>query len=427
MISSSQQLWDVFERMRTFPSGEAARIKTRWFRKDRGNAADAEAFARWLTANGYLTKFALERLRAGEGDTLRINQYMLLDRTPVGYIASDALGRKVNIDLVHESLAGNAEVALAFESACERLLAVQHAHVNRVLDFGEKQSRPLLVRENDEGVTLADVLARRSRLAPDQAAKIFAQAFAGLQALHEKKVPGGELNPDALLLAATGKGGRAVKLLNAGLPPALFLGGPVKEVLAGLQPLSRPEEDLFRLGLTFYLSLTGQSATAKLEGGAAPRSVRELAPDVPEMLADAADHLLDTNVPGRPKSAAAVAKTLRIYLSSAEQARKAEAEDEIGNPVVAVVPERMPAEVLVQTQEPEARVKVGLRLRDAVAFAAGAAFTALVMLVMLRITHLEAVNVAFLLFGVEDPVAVRPLRVERAISLLELRRHKING
>src|SRR5262249_10654793 len=155
------------------------------------------------------------------------------------------------IDLVSAELAGDAELVRAFEGAAERAMGVQHPTVNRILDFGQAQGRLYLVREFDEGATLAEVLARRGRLEPEQAARLFALAFAGLQALHEKQVHGGELGPESLLLASTGKKGRIVKIQRPGMPHGLFSGaeGAARaDLLSQLRPLSRPEDDLFRLG-----------------------------------------------------------------------------------------------------------------------------------------------------------------------------------
>src|SRR5262249_41777960 len=213
--------------------------------------------------------------------------------------------------------------------------------------------RLYLVREDDEGVTLAEGLAKRSRLQPDHAARLFALAFAGLQALHEKQVQGGDLSPESLILATTGKKGRIVKILRPGMPGGLFTPGKTSaEIVPHLRPLARPEDDLFRLGQTFYQALTGQPSQAKPAGGTAARPVRELAPDVPDLLAEAVEQLLSPDLSARPRAASRIAKTLRVYLASAEEAKESRAEEEVVSPME--VAQAAPVVVAEEEDEPAA-------------------------------------------------------------------------
>jgi hypothetical protein len=417
-MKSSQELWDTIERLHLLPSGETSRIKARWFRPDRQGADDVHQFARWLVTNDFLTKYAIEQIGQGRADQLRLGQYQLLEPCKAGphagsFLASDTLGRKVLLDLVDDRLAAEPELVRAFEAAAERAMGVQHVNVNRVLDFGQAQGRLYLVREDDEGVTLAEVLARRNRLEPDHAARLFAQAFAGLQALHEKQVQGGELTPESLLLATTGKKGRIVKILRPGVPGGLFRPGTtVQEVVPQLRPLARAEDDLFRLGQAFYQALTGQPSAATLAGGTA-RPVRELAPAVPDLLADTVEQLLSPDLAARPRAASRVAKTLRVYLASAEETREARAEEEIASPnEPAAAP--APAAIVEEEDEP-AEAKFGKataqgRLAELWAefapsqrewffLAGGAAGIILLVLLAHLITGIHFINVVCLLTG----------------------------
>ncbi|MFO0844897.1 MAG: hypothetical protein U0797_21300 [Gemmataceae bacterium] len=275
-MKTSRELWETIERLRLLPTGEAERVKARWFREGREGVEDASKFASWLVANDFLSKYAIDEVRHGRADRLRLGNYLLLGRHDNGphagsFRASDTLGRQVLVDVVDEKLASDADVVRAFEAAAERVMGVQSPHVNRVIDFGKADDRLYLVRELDEGVTLAEILAKRDRLQPDHSARLFSQAFAGLQALHEKQVQGGDLTTQSLLLAAVGKKGRVVKLLRPGMPPALFLGGPASDVVRTLRPVARPEDDLFQLGQAFYQSLTGKPSEATLAGAGRPR------------------------------------------------------------------------------------------------------------------------------------------------------------
>ena len=194
-------------------------------------------------------------------------------------------------------------------------MTVRHANVNLTLDFGEAKGGYYLVREFDDGETLADILARRGRLQPMAAARLFALALLGLHALHEKHVPAGPLGADSLLLSVVGKSAgskaRTVKILNAGVPRSQFdpaaldtaiTAAALKDDSALAEPCE-PREELFRLGITFYRSLTGQlpfppeSAAA---GGRRATAIRQLTPEVPELLAQLVESMIDADAAQRP-------------------------------------------------------------------------------------------------------------------------------
>jgi hypothetical protein len=429
-MQTSEQLWQTIEQLQLLPTAEAKQVHGRWFRPSRANAGDPVEFGRWLVDNGFLTKFALEQIDAGKADALRLGPYVLLHHFPSGphagaYQAADALGRKVLIDILDGALAADAEVVRAFEAAAERVMAVQHPHVNRVLDFGQAQGRRYLVREYDEGVALDEVLARRSRLEPDPAARLFAQAFAGLQALHEKQVQGGDLGPGCLLLATIGKKGRAVKVLRAGFPAALFSGGRAEDVVPLLRPLARPEDDLFRLGQTFYLSLTGRPSGATLAGGPA-RPLRELAPNLPELVTETVEHLLASDVAARPRIASRVAKTLRVYLASSEEPRETRVEEEIAAP--ADIPQPAPAEAEPENEPEETAFGRPSAPKNRLAalweefrpqprewffLAAGAAGVIILVLLIMLMTGIRFINVVCLLTGAALSFFAERLLIQR--------------
>jgi twitching motility protein PilT len=67
--------------------------------------------------------------------------------------------------------------------------------------------------------------------------------------------------------------------------------------------------------------------------------VHQAAPEVPELLADLIDRLIDLNTSGRPRSAAAVAKSLRVFLKTEEENRPASVEDSIAVPAPSQPPD----------------------------------------------------------------------------------------
>lgn len=234
-----------------------------------------DKFGQWLSVNGYLTAFTFRMLRDGKADLLQLNQYQLTDHLASGpfagaYLAVDPLQRRVVLEVLAADRAANPEAVQAFQIAAEKARSVRHANVNLTLDFGQAQGRHYLVRAFDEGETLADILARRGKLQPIVAARLFALALLGLQALHENQVPAGPLGAESLLLSIAGKSAgnkaRTVKILNASVPRSQFDPAALDAAIAAAAPIgnsvpatpSEPREDLFRLGIAFYHSLTGQ-------------------------------------------------------------------------------------------------------------------------------------------------------------------------
>src|SRR5207244_7860339 len=104
-----------------------------------------------------------------------------------------------------------------------------------------------------------------------------------------------------------------------------------------LEVAPRPEDDVFLLGSLLYRSLTGQeSGVRSQESGIRGRgisSVRQSVPEIPSMLADLLDSLVDPVPANRPKSAAAIAKSLRVLLKTEEEASLARVEEKVVVPV----------------------------------------------------------------------------------------------
>jgi serine/threonine protein kinase len=439
MTSSVEQLCDKIAERRLLSSADLSRLRARWFRPNRAEVNDVDKFAQWLTVNGYLTAFAVRMLRSGKADLLRLNQYQLLDHLVSGpfagaYLAVDPLQRHVVLEVLAANRAADPKAVQAFQVAADKARSVRHTNVNLTLDFGEAQGRHYLVREFDEGETLTDILTRRGRLKPIISARLFALALLGLQALHENQVPAGPLDANSLLLSVAGKSARNkarnVKILNAGVPRSQFDPSALDTAITaappsggtGVSPVASadPREDLFRLGCTFYHSLTGQPPYSPiLEAELAPRAtpIRQLAPDVPELLAQLVESMIDTNPAQRPRGAAQAAKSLRVLLASEEETTPSQPEEElVPHPIApAAAPEPEPASAAVSSESVAEKQPAGggaltqqfkmlwdeLRpsQRDWVFLSIGAAAVVLMVLLLTLLTGIGFVNVVCLLTG----------------------------
>jgi len=364
MTQTVEQLWDALQRVNLLPGADVTAIRTSWFHDKRKDAADPEKFGRWLILNNYLTSLSLRLLEAGRADLLRFGSYQVVDQVKRGplagaYLALDPLRRKVMLEMLAERHARQPATLQAFQAVAQQALEVRQANLNRILDVGQAHGLHYLVHEYDEGETLADLLARRGRLSPLLAARMFALALAALQTLHDKDIPAGELGADCLLLTAairssTGVKLRNQKLLHWGVPRHLFDGRALQRCagLAGTEPAGGEgpadvpwparqsvADELLLLGATFYQSLTGQRPQAPVV------PLRQALPEVPEMLADVVEQLIASDPAQRPRSAARAAKTLRVFLASEEETPEHRHEEILASPMPPI-----PSEL---EQEPE--------------------------------------------------------------------------
>jgi hypothetical protein len=433
-MPSVEQLAEAIEQSGLLPARELAALRARWFRPGRAEVADPERFAGWLAANHYLTPFTLALLRSGKAEQLVFGDYRVHDRLGDGpwagsLLAADALQRPVVLDLLAERHARDPAALRAFQEAAKRAIEVRHPNVARTLDVGEARGQHYLVREYAEGETLAAVVARRGRLGPVSAARAFALALAGLEALHAQGAPAGPLTPACLLLARVGKDShqRTVKILHAGVDRGLFdnsaLGAGAGSIPDDLRladepgtapgPAPNPEGDLFRLGCAFYECLTGRPpfAAEHLSAPTAPATpVQKLAADVPEMLAGVVEQMIDPDVARRPKRAAHVAKALRVFLAAEEEGRHAPAEENLvapAPPQADKAAERGEAEdAAPAAAEGDVRTKaadlwrdIRPRERDWIFLGSGAVLLVLVVLLVKLLTGWEFVNLVCLLAG----------------------------
>jgi serine/threonine-protein kinase len=355
---SVEEICSLIERYQLMSSKDFAGMRARWSRPDRKDAADPEHFRRWLVSNRYLTDFVVKVLSGRKADQLVLNQYRLQDQLTSGpmagaYLAADSLDRHVAVEVLASGSAADKAVLAGFRQAAHKAMEVQHPNVGRVVDCGEAHGLHYLVKEYYEGQTLEEVLARRGKLPYLQAARLMALALAGLEALHAKGVPAGDLTADCLLLTPAAKGAphqRTVKILHAGVRRRLFdeaaigrsvgaeQGIPDELELAAsgtfqvAEPAAvNPAEDVFRLGRVFYRCVTGKApfGEQQLPHPSQPATpVEKLAPEVPPMLCQIIEQMIDPAA-NRPK-AAHVAKSLRVFLAAEEeQVHEAKAEEHI--------------------------------------------------------------------------------------------------
>jgi serine/threonine-protein kinase len=238
--------------------------------------------------------------------------------------AMDAGGRSVRITVVRPADPD------AFMRRMGVVAAARHLDLPAVLDIGQDGADVFVVTEDVRGDDAAALVAR-GPLPVATATMAAAEAAAGLAALHEHGAVHGGVEPETLV--QTGDG--TVKLTGAGLagaylPPDLRAGAPAAEAryLSPEEIQGRPAEpasDVYRLGLVFYLLLTGSHAfdgpdaatvaREHLDGVVQPPQFRN--PDVPPALAQILLRTLEKD-PARRGSAAQLQQDLSGLLGAAQ-------------------------------------------------------------------------------------------------------------
>jgi eukaryotic-like serine/threonine-protein kinase len=208
------------------------------------------------------------------------------------HLATDrVLGRRVAVKVLDDSVARSADPAgrARFLAEVRTAATVAHPNLVAIYDAGEDNGELFLVMEYVEGVTLAELLARRTPLPVDEAVSIAAQTLDGLAAVHRHGTIHRDVKPANILVGDDGR----VRLADFGIAKRLddiaesvtatgtLVGSPgylAPEQSAGL-PLS-PATDVYQAGVVLFEMLTGRRPT-----GTPPADPRTARPDLPAAVA----------------------------------------------------------------------------------------------------------------------------------------------
>jgi serine/threonine-protein kinase len=262
-------------------------------------------------------------------------------RRPLGHgamavvdLADDVeLARPVALKRLAENLARDEDLRRRFLREARLAARLSHPNVVRVYDVGEDGGLPFIAMEYVEGETLAELVARRGRLPPAEAAALGAQACTALAAAHEAGLVHRDVKPQNLLLRSDG----TLKLGDFGIA---FGGNEATQLtqagtLLGTAAYVAPEQargervtaaaDIYGVGAVLYELLTGEPprrvvSFSELEDDAAFRlpDLAARAPGVPPDLAAAVADCLAVRPEDRPASAAALARRLARAAGEAE-------------------------------------------------------------------------------------------------------------
>lgn len=182
------------------------------------------------------------------------------------YLAEDlTLQRQVAVKLLLPGLANDEAFLKRFRAEAQAVAALNHPNVLRVFDWGEDAGGPFLVLEYLPGGTLKELEDRGIRLTPAQAARMGAQAAAGLAYAHERGLVHRDVKPANFLFDDEGR----VRITDFGVARALAEASWTEPVgsMIGTVRYASPEQasggsidgraDVYALALVLFEAVTG--------------------------------------------------------------------------------------------------------------------------------------------------------------------------
>jgi predicted Ser/Thr protein kinase len=210
--------------------------------------------------------------------------------------------RIVALKVVSPQFAADADFRERFARESEIAASIEHSNVIPVYDVGEESGLLYIAMRYVEGTDLAAMLVAEGRLAPRRAVEILVELTAALDAAHAHGLVHRDIKPGNVLIAQEGQRDH-VYLTDFGLAKLASGAGQTRTGLfVGTLDHAAPEQieggqvdartDVYASGCLLYQMLTGAvpfphehtAAIMMAHMSAQPRSVRELAPELPAEL-----------------------------------------------------------------------------------------------------------------------------------------------
>lgn len=239
--------------------------------------ADGQELARRLVKAKKLTAYQAQEVYKGEGKSLVIGNYVLLDKLGQGGMGMvlkaehKRMKRVVALKVLSPTVTESPEAVRRFQRETVAAARLVHPNIVAAYDADQDQGRHFLVMEYVTGRDLSALVKDTGTLSVPQAVYCILQAARGLQYAHEQGVVHRDVKPSNLLLDFDGK----VKVLDLGLA-RLDTGGIAKSadltstgVFMGTVDFMSPEQaenskiadarsDVYSLGMSLWYLLTGR-------------------------------------------------------------------------------------------------------------------------------------------------------------------------
>ncbi len=221
-------------------------------------------------------------------------------------------GQAVALKVLHPELVVTA-TADRFLREIKTLSRLEHPHVARLLDYGERDWLVYLATAYIEGPTLKEHIAQVHRVRIDDAVRIGRDVLDALAYAHRHNIVHRDVKPDNIVLSAGG-----AMLLDFGIERAFEAAGDEKLTRSGFtvgtSSYMSPEQvvavrdldhrsDLYSLGCVLFEALAGrppfvhrsEAVVLQLQQTAEAPQLAELRPEIPSELAGAVQRALAKN------------------------------------------------------------------------------------------------------------------------------------
>lgn len=264
--------------------------------------------ARELVRRKLLTAYQVEQIQAGQGRSLILGNYVILDKIGQGGMGlvlkaeHRRMKRLVALKVLSPQIVRTPELLRRFQREVEAAAKLSHPNIVVAHDADEVGGTHFLVMEYVEGTDLSTLVKQRGPLPIDQALDYIVQAARGLEYAHQHGVIHRDIKPANLLVSvvsrplSVGADDRTItadhgqlatlKVLDMGLARVQSVGGEQDELtgsgqIMGTVDYMAPEQaantkradqraDIYSLGITLWYLLTarpaypGDSAVEKL-------------------------------------------------------------------------------------------------------------------------------------------------------------------
>jgi serine/threonine-protein kinase len=297
------------------------------FLPPRSHPQNGEDLARELVRHKKLTKFQAEEVFRGNGKSLSLGNYVLLEKIGAGGMGQvfkaehRRMHRIVAVKMLPGAMMQNTAVVARFEREVMAAAKLNHPNIVAAFDADNANGVHLLVMEYVAGSDLAALVKKNGPCSVGQAVNYILQAAKGLQAAHAEGIVHRDIKPANLLLDKEG----TVKILDMGL--ARFSAEVDADKQAGLTNTGTimgtvdymaPEQaldtktadaraDIYSLGCSLFYLLIGKPpylGDTLMNRLLAHReqpipSVRAIRPDVPDQVAAVCRRMLAKSVDDR--------------------------------------------------------------------------------------------------------------------------------
>jgi eukaryotic-like serine/threonine-protein kinase len=241
--------------------------------------ADAQAIAKEIVKQGWLTAFQVKMFWKGRGAELLLSQYVLTDRLGEGGMGEvfrakhRRMDRDVALKIIRRERLANPDAIRRFNREVQAAAKLVHENIVLAYDADQVGDRHFFAMEFVDGANLARLVKEKGPFPIDQACDCIRQAALGLQHAFECGMVHRDIKPSNLFLSKKG----VLKILDMGLARVLdpaegeFESRITQEgLVVGTPDYLAPEQardsrntdiraDIYSLGCTFYYLLCGHT------------------------------------------------------------------------------------------------------------------------------------------------------------------------